>query len=117
MNLRYLLFAALLVGLAALGAGQSTVAHPSDPPAEKKASFTADVLPFLVKNCYACHGNGKTRGDLALDKFKTDEAVQRERKLWENVLHMVRAGEMPPKEKPRPEGKSTEAFLRSLDGL
>ena len=30
---------------------------------------------------------------------------------------MVRSGEMPPKEKPRPDGKTVEAFLRSLDGL
>lgn len=107
----------LVLACAAFVSGPSTNAGPTDSPAEKKSSYTADLLPFLVKNCYACHGNGKTRGDLALDKFTGEETVQRDRKLWENVLHMVRSGEMPPKEKPRPAAKDVEAFLQSLDGL
>jgi hypothetical protein len=102
----------LVGGLALRGAARTD----SSAPGENKFSFTTDVTPFLVKNCFACHGNGKARGDLALDKFKPD-SLQRDRKLWENVLHMVRSGEMPPKGKPRPDGKTVEAFLRSLDGL
>jgi hypothetical protein len=115
MNLRFcfLSVSALVGGLALSQAARTDSAAP---PPEKKPSFMADVMPFLVKNCYGCHGNGKARGDLALDKFKSD-SLQRDRKLWENVLHMVRSGEMPPKEKPRPDGKTVEAFLRSLDGL
>jgi Protein of unknown function (DUF1592)/Protein of unknown function (DUF1588)/Protein of unknown function (DUF1587)/Protein of unknown function (DUF1585)/Protein of unknown function (DUF1595)/Planctomycete cytochrome C len=118
MKSRSLLFSVLLLatGAALCGVGKSN-ARPGDSPVEKKKSFAADVAPFLVKNCYACHGNGKTRGDLALDKFKPDESIQKDRKVWENVLHMVRSGEMPPKEKPRPAGKDVEAFLQALDGL
>ena len=118
MKSRSLLFGVLLLatGAALCGEGKSN-ARSSDSPAEKKKSFAADVAPFLVKNCYSCHGNGKTRGDLALDKFKPDESIQKDRKVWENVLHMVRSGEMPPKEKPRPAAKDTEAFLQALDSL
>jgi hypothetical protein len=107
----------LLLACAAFVSGPSTNAGAPDGPVEAKPSYSTDVVPFLVKNCYACHGNGKTRGDLALDKFKSDDTVQRDRKLWENVLHMVRSGEMPPKEKPRPAAADVEAFLRSLDTL
>ncbi len=118
MKTRILFFVGLLLATCiAAGSRRLTNAGPLDPPAEKKSSFAADVAPFLVKNCFACHGNGKTRGDLALDKFKTDESIQKDRKVWENVLHMVRSGEMPPKEKPRPAAKDVEAFLQSLDGL
>ena len=26
-----------------------------------------DVVPFLAKHCYSCHGKGKKRGDVTLD--------------------------------------------------
>ncbi|CAN5507489.1 DUF1592 domain-containing protein [soil metagenome] len=118
MNVRFGLSSALiLTGCLAVGPSTLAGAGRADSASEKKASFAADVLPFLVKNCYSCHGNGKARGELALDKFTSIDTVQRDRKLWENVLHMVRTGEMPPKEKPKPEGKTVEAFLHALDGL
>ncbi|MFO0810109.1 MAG: DUF1592 domain-containing protein [Gemmataceae bacterium] len=90
------------------------------PPAAKSppaASFAKDVVPFLTKHCYACHGNGKKRADLALDKFTDDESILKDRKLWDTVLQMVRSGEMPPKEKPRPSAAEVEAVMRSLDAV
>src|SRR5215212_6541463 len=64
--------------------------------------FTRDVVPFLSKHCYGCHGNGKSKGDLTLDRFRDEQSVEKERKVWENVIEMISAGEMPPKNRPRP---------------
>src|SRR5438876_9056474 len=75
------------------GGGEPQLAPAKVAPA---ANFAKDVVPFLTKHCFACHGNGKRRADLALDKYADDAAVQTDRKLWDNVLHMVRSGEMPP---------------------
>lgn len=111
MKLRFLLFGAIGL-IATLGLGHTMPAD--DQPA---ATFARDVLPFLTKHCYACHGNGKKKADLALDKFKDDESVQKDRKTWENVLFMIKTGEMPPKEKARPPAKEIEAVLKSIDGV
>ena len=75
-----------------------------DAPPAAKAEFVRDVLPFLKAHCYHCHGtaDGKNKADLALDQFTDDLGVQQDRKTWDTVLHMLRAGEMPPPERPRP---------------
>src|SRR4051812_989474 len=82
------------------------VAPAEGPPV---ASFPRDVVPFLAKHCYSCHGNGKRKADLALDDFRDELAIQENREIWENVLEMVRTGEMPPKPRPKPAGEETEA--------
>jgi hypothetical protein len=122
MSLRLLLFGTLAVAtLLCLEdlfprIGASAVPAPASKE-EPAANFVKDVVPFLTKHCYACHGNGKKRAGLALDKYPDDEAVQKDRRVWENVLHMVRSGQMPPPERPRPAVKETEAVLQSIDAV
>ncbi|MCI0377341.1 MAG: DUF1587 domain-containing protein, partial [Gemmataceae bacterium] len=82
-----------------------------------KASFTKDVLPFLTKHCFHCHGNGKKSGGITLDKFKDDESVPKNRAVWEHVIHMVRTGEMPAKGRPRPTAEEIEKALGAIDTL
>ncbi len=60
------------------------------------ASFEKDVSPLLQKYCYDCHGNGKSKGDVALDVYKSVADVEKDRLTWETVLHHVRSHEMPP---------------------
>jgi hypothetical protein len=81
------------------------------------ARFAKEVTPFLSKHCYACHGNGKRKADLALDAFRDEQAIQENRDVLENVLDMVRSGEMPPRPRPRPKGAETEAALGALDDI
>src|SRR4051794_35713682 len=105
MKLRYPLFLGLLalatvfsLKTASLGTGKPADA-PAPPPAKDQpaVTFSRDILPFLSKPCFACHGNGKKSAGLTLDRYKDDESLQKDRKVWENVLHMVRTGEMPPR--------------------
>ncbi|HEY7426943.1 MAG TPA: DUF1592 domain-containing protein [Gemmataceae bacterium] len=113
MRSRYLLLGVFALTIAPVFRGAS-----SAPPKEQaEASFARDVVPFLRQHCYRCHGNGKKRADLALDKYQDDESILKDRKVWENVLHMVRTGEMPPKKRPRPSVAETEAVLRALDAV
>jgi len=72
----------------------STVATAALDPA--KASFSRDILPLLEDHCYACHGDGQTKGGLALDEFQTEKDVHHGYKIWEQVRKLVAAGEMPP---------------------
>src|SRR5215212_7079229 len=103
MTLRRLLF-----GVVALAAGLYgwTTVHGGDEPqaasakAAPTANFARDVLPFLTQHCFT--GHGKSRGEVSLDKYKDNAAVLADRKNWDTILHMIRTGEMPPKDKPRP---------------
>jgi hypothetical protein len=78
-------------------------------------SFAKDVVPFLTKHCYACHGNGKKRGDVSLDRFRQEQDIQKDRPVWQNVIYMIQTGQMPPKERPRPAVPEIEAVLRSIE--
>jgi hypothetical protein len=122
MNLRILLCGgltlAVLLGLR--GAPSSVVVSQEKPSATQEQpvlTFKQDILPFLSKHCFACHGNGKKTAGLAIDKYKDDAAVQKDRQMWENIAHMIRTGEMPPKEKPRPPGKEIEAALAAIESV
>ena len=85
----------------------STVSTAAIDPA--KASFLEDILPLLEDHCYACHGDGETKGGLALDEFQTEKDVHHDYKIWEQIRNLVAAGEMPPEgRKNRPDGKERD---------
>lgn len=73
-------------------------AHAAAPAAAKPVSFTENISPLLQKYCYDCHGNGKSKGDVALDREKTVADVHANAKKWETVLERVSGHEMPPEE-------------------
>jgi hypothetical protein len=64
--------------------------------------FEQDVLPLLDKYCFQCHGPDKHKGDVTLAPFKDKAAVQREPKVWGNVLRQLHDRTMPPATKPQP---------------
>ncbi len=92
---------------------------PAPGAAAEKASFERDVQPFLEEFCYQCHGLGAHKGDLALDKYKTNEDVLRDRRRWEEgVAAMLAKGEMPPREADeRPTPDQVDAALKSIRGV
>ncbi|MCI0642955.1 MAG: hypothetical protein L0Y70_28130, partial [Gemmataceae bacterium] len=59
---------AAFVGRAAQDQAKPTPAGESSS-LQGKASFAKDILPFLTKHCFHCHGNGKKSGGITLDKF------------------------------------------------
>ena len=64
--------------------------------------FQESVQPILIDHCYRCHADGMTKGGMAFDEDESDEALVKRRDLWSAVLKNVRAGIMPPADKPRP---------------
>ncbi len=81
-----------------------------------KPSFAADVAPILAKHCVSCHRGGKARGGVVLDLAEKDEAgVVKDKALWEKVADNLRAGDMPPANKPRPSEVELDTLNRWLD--
>ncbi len=113
-------------GLLALSVAGS-VSRSADPPAAPspgpKAAGGADpsyqeaVLPFLKRHCFACHGGGKAKADLSFDKYTDDASLAADRKVWDNVLHMLKAREMPPKERSQPAAAEVEAATAAIQGI
>ena len=81
------------------------------------SAFQREILPFLKKHCFACHGEGKVKADLSFVKFKDDDSVLANRKVWDNVTHMLKAREMPPSEKPQPDPAEVDAVNRAIAGI
>jgi hypothetical protein len=88
-----LLCVALISGLAARSNAADVVASNA---------FEHEVRPLLSKYCYDCHGEGASKGGVALDAPKVDQTSSQNRELWWRVLKNVRAGIMPPQKKPHP---------------
>ena len=77
----------------------------------------APVESFLKANCIECHGKDKQKGDITLHTYHDAASVIKDREVWQTVLEKVRAGEMPPKKKARPDKAQQVVFLRTIDQI
>ena len=87
--------------------------------AEAKADHFRDtVAPFFKKHCLDCHDAQTKENDLDLTGYVDAAGVVRDRKVWMNVLQLVRDHEMPPAEHdPQPAVDEREAFVAGLRKL
>jgi hypothetical protein len=109
------------VWLLALGGVLSASAAEAGDASVKAAEPIADrigtqVVPVVEAYCIGCHSAEKKRGDLDLTAFTTELSVLKARKTWEAVQRMVRAGEMPPEDRPQPTLEEKERLLKAVDG-
>ena len=74
-----------------------------------EGAFARTVQPFLTRHCVECHGEGKAKGGLRLDRIRGGLAAGQDVEAWQKVLEQLRTGEMPPAKKPRPAPESVEA--------
>ena len=66
------------------------------------ANYKKSVEPVLIKYCYDCHGDGMDKGKVAFDEHPSADKLVDDKRLWLAVLKNVRAGLMPPPDKPQP---------------
>ena len=69
---------------------------------------------LVDRYCLDCHNAADWAGGLALDTVDFAD-VAGDAKLWETVLHKVRAGMMPPGGKPRPSRQHMNAFAVGIE--
>ena len=83
------------------------VASPSPPPLDaaepdSATAFKKEVLPILKAHCVRCHGPDKQESRIRLDNLSTDLVQNRAAaENWNEVLHVLNAGEMPPEDEPQ----------------
>jgi len=87
----------------------SSTLHAADT-----ASLTPDA--FLSRYCLDCHDGDVQKGDRRLDdlplKVGTDRAIA---ERWQEVLHQLQLGEMPPAKKKQPTDDERRALLAWID--
>jgi mono/diheme cytochrome c family protein len=83
-----------------------------------KDYFEKTVGPVLKAHCYSCHSKdaAKVKGNFRLDRVSTNFTDTAAREAWQNVLTRIKAGEMPPKSKPRPSEKETQILFDWIQG-
>jgi cytochrome c553 len=83
--------------------------------AAETASFKPDA--FLSRYCTDCHDADVQKGDRRLDDLPlmigTDLAAA---ERWQEVLHQLQLGEMPPAKKPQPSDEERRALLGWIEG-
>jgi Protein of unknown function (DUF1592)/Protein of unknown function (DUF1588)/Protein of unknown function (DUF1585)/Protein of unknown function (DUF1587)/Protein of unknown function (DUF1595)/Cytochrome C oxidase, cbb3-type, subunit III len=125
-----LLVAGGLVGaaLASGGATRRPVTHaalaqkrmPNAPPsrAERRQAQVrpepVDVARFTARYCVACHNRADQTAGLALDVI-SGQAIDRHPEAWERVVRKLRARQMPPLDRARPDERTYQAVSAWLE--
>ncbi|MCI0533662.1 MAG: DUF1592 domain-containing protein [Verrucomicrobiales bacterium] len=78
-------------------------------------NYSHAIAPLLQQYCYDCHGDGRKKGDIALDVHRDEAQVMADQKLWGRVLKMVQDREMPPENKPQPTEQERELIARWIE--
>jgi hypothetical protein len=63
------------------------------------ALYQQQVLPVMKQYCWDCHGDEAHKGDINFDLCTNLNSVLSDRRIWERVMQVVKAGDMPPKKK------------------
>ena len=58
-------------------------------------SFASRVAPLLRANCFSCHGNGSTDGNVSLDSYDEVKAVAASGRLLGSISHAAGFAAMP----------------------
>jgi mono/diheme cytochrome c family protein len=89
-----------------------------DPKAAKggpKFTFKEHLVPFVDQYCLRCHSPPKPKGQVNFRKLLDEATLTKERLLWENVLHNLRAKEMPPPDRKQPPAAERAAMVAYLE--
>ena len=70
-------------------------------------------IAFLKTHCVTCHGTEKHKGDVRLDQLAS-HVTDDNHKLWEQVIHNLQRGDMPPKDARQPTDTQRRAFLAEV---
>lgn len=77
-----------------------------------KIQFEKNILPILERSCLKCHGGKKVNGEVDFSKIKNQTDADSQYELWETVVEVINAGEMPPEESPQLKEKEKALLLK-----
>jgi mono/diheme cytochrome c family protein len=106
-------WASILIGVAGLvSAGKAFTPNAAQQTAGPRPS--GPHVALVDKFCSACHDEFEKKGDLALDMLVFED-VSRHQDVWEKVVRKLRARQMPPVGKDRPDDATYERAIAFLE--
>jgi mono/diheme cytochrome c family protein len=67
--------------------------------------------PFIKQHCLECHGEKTAKAGYRIDLIGTDFSAATVADHWKEVIDRINAGEMPPKEKTKPDANQVAEFV------
>lgn len=98
-----------MVLIAGMAFGGLLTVETRAAPGGKPSNDPARLL--FAQHCQKCHAGPKPKGDFLIESLSPDFADRKNREQWLTVLEHLNAGDMPPKDKPRPPAKEVEAAI------
>jgi hypothetical protein len=77
--------------------------------------FATNIAPFLRTHCDSCHGGDGAEGGIVLDQFRDSANVQHDYELWEKVIRLINAHQMPPADEPQPTSDEVIAVSAAIE--
>ena len=74
-------------------------------------SLEKSVLPIFEQRCLDCHDAEMRKGDVNLETLWEETPQRHDIRLWDKVREQLRAGTMPPKDKPTLDPAAKQAIL------
>lgn len=81
------------------------------PVASPPKGYVEIAKPFIQQHCIGCHGAEKAKAGYRIDLIGTDFSAATVADHWKEVIDRINAGEMPPKDSPRPDPAKSAAFV------
>ena len=85
------------------------------PTQSDSAPQRGTIKPFVTQYCIQCHNGDDKKGGLALDAPGLDDLAAHSA-LWEKVARKLSARQMPPAGRARPDERTYQGILTSLEG-
>jgi len=63
-------------------------------------AFEETIRPILENSCLKCHGGEKVKGKIDFSEILSSKDADANFELWETVVEVIEAGEMPPEDEP-----------------
>jgi hypothetical protein len=108
---------AVVAGLGLLAATVDGVDRVPQLQPDIKTAYASVVRPLIGKYCVECHSTKRQKGSLDLERFISLDLVRKDLKPWQQVIEMLEAGEMPPKNKPQPTGTERKQLIAWTRGF
>jgi hypothetical protein len=106
-----------LAGLGLLFGIGNSVQTAEPRPTGVAAQFSDTARPIIQKYCLGCHSTKLKKGSLDLEQFTSAADVCKNLKAWQQVVELLDAGEMPPKDKPQPTAAEKTALTGWVRGF
>src|SRR5436190_16141343 len=85
--------------------------------AQSRAIGTPPATPvhsMVDQYCTSCHNTDKKKGDLDLESISSED-INKHADVWEKVVRKLRARQMPPADKKRPDESTYKGVLSRLE--